>query len=191
MTPTILPEQVLVDRARCGDWNAFNRLYEDHVALVAARVMRMMGPSSDVDDAVQEVFFEMHRSLRGFEGRSSFRTWLLGITRNVTLRFMRRSGRLVDLSALVHFRASNGEWERLSARERIRIVYAALEDVPPEQREPFLLHTFEGMSLREISELTGEPINTIAARVRRLRQRFHALVDRPATEPQARTAGGA
>ncbi len=99
---------------------------------------------------------------------------------------------MVDLPALRQFAATNELWSQLEAREKLRTMYAAMNDLPVDYREAFVLFELEGWSLAQISESTGDSINTIASRVRRSRERLRALLER-AEEAQTRSAraGGA
>lgn len=174
-------ERAWIEGARCGDMQAFRRLYDRHVDTVARQIGRTMGPGADAEDVVQEVFVAVHRSLDSFRGDSSFSTWLYRLTYNVTVSHLRKRPRTVDLAAWRPLKEPHSAWGRLEARDMVRVMYAALDNVAIEYREAFLLHEVEGLKLREISELTGESINTIAARVRRTRERLQEVLE---------TAGG-
>src|SRR4029079_5598462 len=84
----------VIVRAQAGDTAAFRTLYERHRVDVARLVYRMLGLGrrADLNDAVQEVFVQVHRSLRDFRGQSKFTTWLHRVTVNVVLMH-RRSAR--------------------------------------------------------------------------------------------------
>ena len=82
----------LIARAAADDTAAFRELYERHRAVVARLVFRMLSGRGDVEDVIQEVFFQVHRSLKDFRGQSKFSTWLHRVTVNVVLMH-RRSAR--------------------------------------------------------------------------------------------------
>ena len=92
-------EERLVARAATGDDAAFRALYERHRVDVARLAYRMLGPCSDLDDVVQEVFVQVYRSLRDFRRQSKLSTWLHRVTVNVVLMH-RRSAR--SRPALTH-----------------------------------------------------------------------------------------
>ena len=75
----------LVARCQAGDGTAFRALFMQHRADVARHVYRLTGPSADAEDLVQEVFFQVHRSLKDFRGQARFTTWLHRVTVNVVL----------------------------------------------------------------------------------------------------------
>ncbi len=170
-------ELLLVERAAAGDMQAFRVLYDRHFDFVARQVGRIMGPGSSNEDVVQEVFVAMYKSLSRFRGDSKLSTWLYRLAYNVTVSHLRKRPNTVELAAWRPLRDDHSAWERLEARDMLRTLYAALDNVSPEYREAFLLHEVEGMKLREVSELTGESINTIAARVRRTRERLREVLE--------------
>src|SRR6187402_1642958 len=85
-------DEELVRRCREGDRNAFIQLFRRHRDDVVRLVHRMLGPSADLEDMVQEVFLQVHRSVSAFRGSARFSTWLYRVTVNVVLMH-RRSAR--------------------------------------------------------------------------------------------------
>ncbi len=183
-SPQTTDEAELIASAASGDMVAFRELYDRHVEYVTKNVARLIGPSSDLEDVVQDVFVSVYRSLDNYRGDSKFTTWLYRVARNVTIDHIRKQPKhkTVELSDWRPLRANSDTWSKLEARDLLRALYAALDNVPAEHREVFLLHEVEGMKLREISELTGESINTIAARVRRTREKMTSVLERKERE---------
>ncbi len=175
-------EQVWIAAAASGDVAAFRLLYDRHFDFVTRQVGRVMGPhfgrqGGELEDVVQDVFVQMFRSLHSYRSESKFTTWLYRVSYNVTISHLRKTPRTVELADWRTLREPASTWAKLEARDMCRVLYAALEQVPDDQRECFLLFEVEGMKLREISELTGESINTIAARVRRTRERLQQVLE--------------
>ncbi len=171
-------QQRLIALTQRGDMAAFRRLYDAYLRRVSGQVFRILGPSSDIDDVVQEVFVQVHRSIANFRAESAFSTWLYRLTWNVTVSHLRRRGApTVDLPALKQFACPQSQWDRLEARDKLRSLYAALDDLPADQRDAFVCFELEGMSLQEIATQCDEPLNTVASRVRRARERLRALLE--------------
>ena len=82
-------ESAILSKAAAGDTAAFRALYARHRSDVARLVFSMLGARSDLDDVVQEVFFQVFRSLKDFRGQSKFTTWLHRVTVNVVLMHRR------------------------------------------------------------------------------------------------------
>src|SRR5579864_5797187 len=87
--PVMSDEEGLISKASTGDTASFRTLYLRHRGDVARLVYRMLGARSDLDDVVQEVFFQVFRSLKDFRGQSKFSTWLHRVTVNVVLMHRR------------------------------------------------------------------------------------------------------
>ena len=167
-TVTMPTDRALADRfTRYRDEAAFRELYRRHVDRVHRLVARILGPRGDVDDTVQEIFVQVHRSLDRFRGDSLFATWLHRIAVNVTMSVLRHGPRELLEPAL---RATDaGPGEQLEAREEVLALYRALDELPEHNRVAFVLFELEGMPLDELAETTGVPLQAAAARLRRAR----------------------
>jgi RNA polymerase sigma-70 factor (ECF subfamily) len=139
-----------------------------------------------VDDVVQEIFIAAYKGLPAFEGRSSLKTWLFGIVVN-TVRNYRRNLRSLprvsdvaldggELASVVDVnRAAD---ETASATEAVRIVDGLLDGLGDDKREVFVLSELEQMSVPEIAQTLGIPLNTAYSRLRLARRDFAGAVAR-------------
>lgn len=178
-------ERQWIESAAAGDVAAFRRLYDRYFDYVTRQVGRVMGPGGELEDVVQEVFVQVFRSLDAYRHEAAFSTWLYRVAYNVTVSHLRKQPRTVELSAWRPLREPSSSWQKLEARDMCRVLYAALERVSPDHREAFLLYEVEGMKLREIAEVTGGSINTIAARVRRTRERLASVLEQASSSEGA------
>src|ERR1700733_15172451 len=92
LKPRMSDEEGLIAHAAADDRAAFRELYVRHRGDVARLVYRMLSGRGDIDDVIQEVFVQVHKSLKDFRGQSKFSTWLHRVTVNVVLMH-RRSAR--------------------------------------------------------------------------------------------------
>ena len=164
----------------------FVEVYDAYVDFVYRSVRRLGVDTASADDVVQEIFLVVHRRLAEFEGRSSIKTWVFGIALRV-VRDHRRTIRRKRLGA--DARADGSELDRLAdegvapfealARaEAAKILEGLLDALDDEKREVFVLAELEGMSVPEISEITGVNTNTIHSRLRAARRTFEESVTR-------------
>jgi len=165
---TTATDRELVERfTRHGDDAAFEELYRRHVDRVHRVVARILGPRGDVEDAVQEIFVQVHRSLLRFRGGSELTTWLHRLAVNVTTSALRQ--RLREPPPPAPGEPDPGPGEQLEAREEVLALYRALDELPEHNRIAFVLFELEGMPLEELAEATGVPLQAAAARLRRAR----------------------
>jgi RNA polymerase sigma-70 factor (ECF subfamily) len=177
-------EASLIARAAADDTAAFRELYERHRAVVARLVYRMLGGRGDFEDVIQEVFVQVHRSLKDFRGQAKFSTWLHRVTVNVVLMHRRAArsrpvfadepvGEIVREQEV----APDEDAER---RERVRAFGRLLERLADKKRVVFVLHELEGISPEEISKIVGAPVLTVRTRLFYARRELEAmLVDEP------------
>jgi RNA polymerase sigma-70 factor (ECF subfamily) len=181
------PARALIDRALSGDASAFREIFRAHRQDVARVVYRLLGPSPDVDDVVQEVFLHVYRSLPSFRGDSRFSTWLYRLAVNVTrmhLRKGRSRPRFADVDVpdvASEEDARRDDPESLSEqRLRVRALYDLLDKLGEKKREVIVLHDFEGMPAKEIAALVGAPVLTVRTRLFYARKELYAAM---ASEP--------
>jgi RNA polymerase sigma-70 factor (ECF subfamily) len=156
------------------DPQAFARLYAEGFASVWRLLTRLGVSSSAVDDAAHDVFVVAWRRLGEFSGRSSLKTWLLGIAVRVAADYRRKTQRLV-VPLSDDLPAAGSPEEQAGQREASRRVHGLLSQLRPERREVFVLMELEELSAPEVAEALGMNLNTVYTRLRAARQDFNAL----------------
>lgn len=159
----------------------FDAVYRAHVGLVWRSLRRAGVPDSMLEDATQEVFLIHHRRRAEFNGHSSVRTWLLGIARGVAANVRRGEQRLVRRLESRRVEPSTNTPEDIERRtaqaEALSLVESFLATLRPESREVFELIEIEELKQREVAQLLGININTVASRLRAARVAFQSFVD--------------
>ena len=159
-------DEALVSRARAGDEGAFSTLMTRHRAAVYRAAWRLSGNHAEADDLSQEAFVKAYRALGSFRGESKFRTWVVRIAMNLafTARQVRRPS--VSIEELRSLPGSDAPADRSLLGREVR---AAVEALPPRQRQVLLLKVYEGLKFQEIADLAGISIGTAKATF------FHAV----------------
>jgi RNA polymerase sigma-70 factor (ECF subfamily) len=177
----------LVRRMASGDERALGTLYDRWHALAHGAVVRILSEPDDVDDVVEEVFWQAWRQASRYESsRAAVSTWLLTIARSRALdrarAVMRRREESLDDARTMDAELQTVHGDPAAdteASERRAIVLAALSMLPPEQREAIELGYFQGLSQTEIAERTQQPLGTVKTRTRlamqKLRERLRPL----------------
>jgi RNA polymerase sigma-70 factor (ECF subfamily) len=173
-------DTVLMRRMVEGDEQALAAFYDRWNSLVHAVVLRILRHRDDVEDVVEEVFWQAWRQANRYVAtRGSVQTWLLTIARSRALDRARATKRLreepleIESGDAVVQQVSEGDASTdAEFAERRGIVVAALADLPPEQREALEMGYYSGLSQSEIAERTGQPLGTIKTRMRLAMQKL-------------------
>jgi RNA polymerase sigma-70 factor (ECF subfamily) len=178
-----MDELALIQDARHGDLNAFNRLvlaYQDNLYNQAYRIL---GDVQSADDATQEAFISAFHNLKSFRG--SLRSWLLRIVTNLCYDELRRRKRrpttplepLDDAGDEIESPAwmmDPGESPEQTV-ERVelgRAIQHCLDELPVEFRVIVTLVDIQGMDYTEAAEVIGKPLGTVKSRLARARLRL-------------------
>jgi RNA polymerase sigma-70 factor, ECF subfamily len=182
----VVSDDQLLARSRRGDREALEELFHRYRQVAYRVAHRLLGNEADALDAVQEAFVKALTHLPGFEGRSSFKTWLLRVVSNAALDFGRQRGRREAVRFdLMGPQQREGveplvtpepgrELERDDLRRRLQ---AALAKLPAAQRQTFVLHAEAELSYREVAEVLKISIGTVMSRLFYARQKLRALLE--------------
>ena len=167
---------LLVRAAQQGDVRAFAALVDAYYARCLRFALHMLANRSDAEEAVQDTFVRVYRALPGYEERDAFEPWLFRILanrcRSAGARERRRS-EVVEYGEVPDRPSDRRHDEAIAWREEIGL---ALQALPPEQREAFLMRHVEDLSYDDMAVATGAGISALKMRVKRacdaLRQRL-------------------
>lgn len=185
----------LVRRAQRGERVAFSELFRRHRGDVSRLVFRMLGPTPDAEDVVQEVFLQVHKSLAEFRGQAKFTTWLHRVTVNVVLMH-RRAARSRPVFAGEPMADTEPDRRLLPDEDAARSARIAafrrlLDRLPEKKRTVFVLHEIEGKSPAEIAELVDAPVLTVRTRLFYARRELSEMMrDEPALAQLAAELAG-
>lgn len=151
----------------------------EHAAFVQ-RVLRHLGvPERQLDDASQEVFIAVCRQLATFEGRSTLRTWIYGVCRNVAHAARRkRSTREVLTAEPPETQQAAQQDIQLWLKQAHAQLLAALAALDENQRMVFVLFELEELTMEEVAVAVAAPLNTCYSRLYAAREKVQAAVRR-------------
>ena len=189
-------EPELVRRAQAGDINAFEELMIRHQRRVFAIVGGILRGREDVEDVAQQVFIKVFQSLRRFDRRSAFSTWLYKVTVNECWDYLRkkRARPLVYEADLSEEQAQQletrhpvgtegGATASADRRAELRdMLDRLLAEMTEEEQTMLMLKEVEGFSVEEIGEVFGLNVNTVKVRLFRARGRLMRLYQRRLAE---------
>ena len=188
MTDGADSDEALMLRFAAGEVSAFEELYRRHELKVWRYLQRNLGDRAVTDELMQEVWFTVARTARSYQPIARFTTWLLTLAHNRlvdALRARRPHLRLVtvgdgtdgfgsveQLVADSHDEPS----EQAQSQEHAAALLAAIEQLPAEQRQAFLLHAEGELTVKEIARVTNTNFETARSRLRYARSRLRRLL---------------
>jgi RNA polymerase sigma-70 factor, ECF subfamily len=158
----------------------FRRIYQAEAAFVWNRLRRLGVAERDLADKVHDVFLIAYQRLASYDASRPIRPWLAGITVRVALDHhqLARHRREVPRGAVEALDRRPSPESAAVESEARRLVHAALDELPEDQRVVFVLKELEGFSMPEIATMLEAPLNTLYSRLRLGRERFCSAVQR-------------
>lgn len=167
-------DAALAASAAGGDTGAFEVLVRRHYAAVWRVAFLSVGEEMAAEELTQDTFLRAYRALAGWRGDASLRTWLATICRRLCIdRARLKQLETVNAPDLEAVAGSTSETDGLAERFDLR---AALDELPADDREAFLLVHHYGYSSFEAATLLDVPASTVRSRVGRARQRLAAAL---------------
>lgn len=171
-------DELLVDRFLAGDRAAFDALVRRYQDPVLRFVTWSVG-GDEAEDAAQDVFVEMYRSLATWRRQSTFRTWLYGVARNVCRHHVRRHATRGHVTGGVDVDDLPGASDpslRAAESDANALLLAAIARLPPDQRVTLMLRAWEGLAYDEIAAATDVPVGTVRSRLHTARRTLAAAI---------------
>jgi RNA polymerase sigma-70 factor (ECF subfamily) len=175
-----LPDATLVSAAADGDVAAFAQLLKRYRDICTRFVLRMVGNWDDADDILQSSFVRAYRGIGACHDPSRFRAWLYRIVLNECRTFVTRRKRREqwmvreDPETILNAAEAATLIDRAMVREEIQ---HALDQLPVDHREAFILKYVEDMSYEEMAELTGAGVSALKMRVKRSCDQLQELLE--------------
>lgn len=191
-----LSDRELVRQCVAGDPNGWRFLYDRYVGQVIRFVSALGVAAEERDDAVQEVFVAVYRSLPSFRGDSQLSTWIYRIAaRHVSKLASRR--RFRDMLSSMLWRelkddadANQAGPESVERSSELEMLDRMLEKLSPKKRTALVLCEIEGLPVEQVAEIVGCPVNTVWSRLHHARAELSKLARKGTWRPAGARAGG-
>lgn len=186
-------DRELLTQAQGGDLPSFESLVERHRDKVYSVALRMTRSEADAAEIVQETFLSAYQHLAEFRAEAAFGSWVHRIAANHALMRLRHRG--VVQAAEEGLKTSEfnerGSWteypasdwsrradEKVLDAELGQAIQQAVDRLPNEYRDVFVLRDLEGLSYEQIGEITGDSVPAIKSRLHRARLAMRETIDR-------------
>jgi len=179
-----LDEARAIERAKHGDAEAFQALYDRHKRRVYSLCLRMTANTAEAEDLTQEAFLQLYRKIATFRGESAFSTWLHRLSVNVVLMHLRKK----SLPAVSLEETTQGGEDDAPKKDfgsddlalagsidRLEL-QKAVDELPPCYRTIFVLHDVEGYEHNEIAGIIGCSIGNSKSQLHKARMKLRDML---------------
>ena len=169
--PTLssLADAELVRSCRSGDVAAWRILYDRYAPLVHRFASALGVPVEEREDAAQDIFIAVFRSLRHFRGEAQLSTWIYLIAARHAIRLGRRRRTRETMRMTMLNEKPTVLVDPAERSTQIATLDRMLAKLPPKKRTVLVLFEIEGLSAKEISDVVGCPENTVWSRLHHAR----------------------
>lgn len=186
-----ISDELLMVRYQRGDRDAFATLVRRHKSRVYNFVLRHLRNGPAAEDVAQDVFLRVVQKAADFKHEARFSTWLFAIARNLCIDHQRKQSlrRHPSLDQPSGSDTSSSLGSKLEdphpvsnvergvvSKQLAGLIQRAVDDLPDEQREVFLLREIANLPFKEIAEVTGVGENTVKSRMRYSLERLQAAL---------------
>jgi RNA polymerase sigma-70 factor (ECF subfamily) len=185
MEHSVPTDSELIEEVRQGRAEALDALVSRYETKVYNLAFRMLGNKEDAEDALQDTFLNVVRSLGGFKSKSSFSTWLYRVATNAALTRLRQKSRreksegefldqVYSVKDAAHSQPHLVDWSagparRLLDEEARQIMEDAVNELPEIYRVVFILRDVQGLPAVEVAEILDLSVPAVKSRLHRAR----------------------
>lgn len=185
----IMNEKELIAKIISGEEQAFRELYRVYGNKIYNTCLGMLQQTEEAEDATQEVFIEVFRSIAAFKGQSSLQTWLYRIAISKCLDVQKKKKAAKRFAFVKSLWGAENELEAdkahfdhpgvlLENKEHARVLFLAISQLPKKQQTAFTLNKMEGLTYAEIAEVMQTTTSAVESLLFRANENLrHSLSD--------------
>ena len=167
-------DESIAKRVQNGETEAFGLLVERYEEKLKRYGRRYLVRTEDVEDIVQDVFIRVFQNIRSFDVSQRFSPWIYRSAHNAFVNQI-RANRFrvfdVDFDALIAHHVYENPDESVREKEEICAhLETGLSILPPKYREVLILHYYDHMPYKDISEVLHVPVGTVSIRIKRAKE---------------------
>nr|WP_297912096.1 RNA polymerase sigma factor [uncultured Allomuricauda sp.] len=184
-----MDEKQFVADLRAKKREAYDQLVDEYQKLVFNTCLSFVPNTTDAEDIAQEVFIEIYNSISKFKENSKLSTWIYRISTNKCLEFIRKKntkkrfgfmqslgGASLPLDKTHYFTEFNHPGIQLEQKEQRETLFRAIDRLPEGQKIVFTLHKIEGLSYKEVSEITKKSISSVESLLFRAKKNLKQIL---------------
>ena len=166
-------DRFLVEQILSGDTQAFGKLVSKYQKRIYDLAYNFTHHVDDAWDLSQEIFLRAFKALKNFKGESTFYTWLYQIARNACIDYTRKRKRYQNVALDDNILSQKHNFYKVVSydmpdryverKELEAVISQAIAQLPPRQKQVFILRHYEGLALKEIADELGLRIGSVKA----------------------------
>jgi len=163
-------ENTLIDQILGGKQEAYARVVEAYKSYAYTIALKVLSNRPEAEEAAQDGFIKAYQHLKSFNRKARFSTWLYRIIFNTAISYKRKHKTVLE--SLEHHDRGSDQQDPLERNDKEVFIARALAQLNEADRLAIQLFYIREFSLEEVSEMTGQRVNTLKVRVHRARQRL-------------------
>jgi len=158
---SVKSDETLIAEIAQGDTEAFKILIERYQSQVIGIAYRYVGNSHDAEDIAQEAFIRVYKNAGRYQPTAKFKTWFFRILTNLCLDFRKKKKPVYFDEFYDTPSDTPTPAEELEISERQKMIHQAIQSLPESQRMALILHHYEGLKYKEISQAMGCSVKAV------------------------------
>jgi RNA polymerase sigma-70 factor (ECF subfamily) len=177
-----LQDSLVIKKVLEGDRDAYAFLVDKYKTMVYTLALQITKDREEAEEVAQETFIKAYRSLKNFQGKARFSSWLYRIVYNTAISNLRRRKKAeisIDETDVpdTAFEEGMPERETLSGYERKKYLELAMDSLEPDERIFIILYYYEERALDEIAQIAGITKTNTKVRLFRARKKMLATLE--------------
>ena len=158
-----------------NDSRAFARLMQRYTSQVYGAAMRLMHDEDDAAEVTQLAFIQAYKQLDSWRGES-FGAWVTIIANHIALRMLEKVKRRPTDPLDENIDSPDEDYDE-EKEQRLQSLEQAVENLPEQDRQIIQWHYYDGVSMADIADRTGQTENNIKVRMFRIRERIKKMME--------------
>jgi RNA polymerase sigma-70 factor, ECF subfamily len=192
-TPSFDLDDELVEKAKEGDRQALNELYQKHKRAILNYIYRMVGDFHQAEELTQETFIRVYANIGRYVKKAKFSSWVYTIAGNLAKNYLRDRSYVEEVSidkrigeteeeskiSLLDMIAAKGKGpgEQLLKEETEKLIQQGINKLKPKHRQVIVLCDIQGLSYEEVAQVLGCPPATVGSRLSRARENLAKILE--------------
>jgi len=178
-------EKILLAKAKNGDLRAFEKILSFYEKSVFNYLYRIAGQKQDAEDLTQETFIKIYKSLKTVDPEKNFKSWLFKIATNTAYDWLRKKKsdlNCLSLTSHSYSETINDDHAYLNIENALDFK-KLIEKLSPIHRSVLMLHYYNDLSYKEISEALSLPLNTVKTHLYRAKRALLSIIKNENEKP--------